>query len=146
MQEAIMQSSIGAPHSIGVAGWGLRGPCLPPKFLEHIIILCLERRFPKQNSVIRVKIKILPPQNFWAVYPRATQLGAWVHNTHAVQCISIRIRLCLYERLWTGPALAGAGPSEQLCYDAILLSQACLMKMFQQNQKDGNKVDLYAQW
>jgi len=28
----IMQSRIGATHNIGVAGWGLRGPCFPPNF------------------------------------------------------------------------------------------------------------------
>jgi len=36
----------------------------PPKFLENIVILCFERRFSKQNSVIRLKSNILPPQNF----------------------------------------------------------------------------------
>ena len=29
----------------------------PPKCLEHIVILCFERRFSKQNSVLRQKIK-----------------------------------------------------------------------------------------
>ena len=33
---------------------------MPPKFLENII-LCFERRFSKQNSVIRLKPNILPP-------------------------------------------------------------------------------------
>jgi len=28
---------------------------MPPKFLENIVILCFERRFSKQNSVIRLK-------------------------------------------------------------------------------------------
>jgi len=35
---------------------------MPPKFLENIVILCFERRFSKQNSVIRLELKILPPQ------------------------------------------------------------------------------------
>jgi len=45
-----------------------------PKFLENIVILCIERRFPKQNSVIGLKSNILaslhflPPPNFWAGY------------------------------------------------------------------------------
>jgi len=34
---------------------------MPPKFLEHAVILCLERRYPEQNSVIRLKSNILPP-------------------------------------------------------------------------------------
>ena len=40
-------------------GWGM-----PPKFLEHIVILCFERRYLKQNSVIRLKSNILAPQIF----------------------------------------------------------------------------------
>jgi len=37
----------------------------PAIFLEHIVILCFEWWYPKQNSVIiRLKTKILPPQNF----------------------------------------------------------------------------------
>ena len=40
---------------------------MPPKFLEHVVILCFEGRFSKQNSVIRLKSKILaPPKNFLA--------------------------------------------------------------------------------
>ena len=41
---------------------------VPPKILENIVILCFERRFSKQNSVIPVKSNILaikffvPPQ------------------------------------------------------------------------------------
>jgi len=32
--------------------------------LEHIVILCFERRFSKQNSVIRQKSNILAPPKF----------------------------------------------------------------------------------
>jgi len=45
-----------------------------PKFLENMVILCFERRFFKQNRVIRLKSNILaplmflPPQNFRAGY------------------------------------------------------------------------------
>jgi len=52
MQETIMQSRIGAPHNIAVAKGGLKGPYLPQKFLEHVIILCLWRRFPKQKATL----------------------------------------------------------------------------------------------
>jgi len=34
---------------------------MPPKFLENMVILCFERRFSKQNSVIHLKSSILPP-------------------------------------------------------------------------------------
>ena len=40
----------------------------PPKFLEITVIFCFERRFSKQNSVIRLKSNILPPPNSWAGY------------------------------------------------------------------------------
>jgi len=35
-------------------GGGAKEPC-PPKFLENIVILWFQRRFSKQNSVIRLK-------------------------------------------------------------------------------------------
>ena len=37
---------------------GQRGHA-PQKFLENIVILCFERRFSKQNNVIRLKLNIL---------------------------------------------------------------------------------------
>ena len=46
--------------NIGVArGGGQRN-------LDNIVILCFERRFSKQNTVIRLKSNILPTPNFWA--------------------------------------------------------------------------------
>jgi len=36
------------------------------KFLEHIVILCLEKRYLKQNSVIRLKSNIFTQKNFFA--------------------------------------------------------------------------------
>jgi len=37
-----------------------------PKFLEHIVILCFERRYPKQNRVFQLKSNILVcPKFFW---------------------------------------------------------------------------------
>jgi len=53
---------------------GQRGHAPPLKFLENIVILCFERRFSKQNSVIRWKSnisatpKFFAPPNFWAGY------------------------------------------------------------------------------
>jgi len=35
--------------------------------LENIVILCFEKRFSKQNSVIRLKSNILAPPNFLAL-------------------------------------------------------------------------------
>jgi len=37
--------------------------------VEYIVILCFERRFSEQNSVIRLKSNIFPPTNFWLATP-----------------------------------------------------------------------------
>jgi len=49
-------------HSSNMRSQGGQRGHGPPKFLEHIVILCFERRFSKQNSDIRLKSSILPPQ------------------------------------------------------------------------------------
>jgi len=51
------------------------GGALTPKFLEYLVILCLERRYPIQNAVASLKLIILVPQNFWASY-------VTVHDAH----------------------------------------------------------------
>jgi len=65
------------PRCIGIDRGEPKGP-FPPNFLENIVILCFERRFSEQNSVIRLKSSILdsprifwPPPNFWAGYATA---------------------------------------------------------------------------
>ena len=37
---------------------------VPLEFLENTVILCFERRFSKQNSVIRLTSNILVPSKF----------------------------------------------------------------------------------
>jgi len=60
--------------NIGVARGG-KGAMFPPKFLENKVILCFERRFFKQNSVIRLKSNILPPPpNFGLATPLLANL------------------------------------------------------------------------
>jgi len=56
---------------------------MPQKYLENMGILCFERRFSKQNSVIRLKLNILVPKKFlgW--------LGHWCN----VQILLILSRL-----------------------------------------------------
>jgi len=51
-------------HSSNMRSQGGQRGHGPPKFLEHIVILCFERRFSKQNSDIRLKSSILPPPIF----------------------------------------------------------------------------------
>ena len=41
-----------------------RGTTALHKFLEYIVVLCFERRYPKQNSFFRLKSNILVPQIF----------------------------------------------------------------------------------
>jgi len=52
-----------------------------PKFLENIAILCFERRFSKQNSVIRLESNILASPNFWAGYAIDGTYTAGVRRT-----------------------------------------------------------------
>ena len=42
----------------------------PPKFLAHLVILCFERRWPKQNTVASLKSKDLPLQTslYWLLH------------------------------------------------------------------------------
>jgi len=49
----------------GHIGVARHNPFRPLKFLENIVIFCFEKRFSKQNSAIRIKSNILPP-NFFA--------------------------------------------------------------------------------
>ena len=41
---------------------GVQGGQESPKFLAYAFILCFETLYPKQNSAIRLKSNILPPQ------------------------------------------------------------------------------------
>ena len=43
----------------------------PPQVFEHIVILCFERWYPKENSGICLKSNILALPNFWAGYATA---------------------------------------------------------------------------
>jgi len=51
---------------------------MPPQNLENIVILCFERRFSKQNSVIRLKSNILAPTNFFAPKNFLAPQSFWV--------------------------------------------------------------------
>ena len=54
---------------------GVTGPC-SPKLFRTYVILCLERRYPKQNCAIRLKSNILPP-HFWAGYATGLRYSKW---------------------------------------------------------------------
>jgi len=56
------------PQSHKRSQWGAKG-AIPPKFLENIVMFCFERRFFKQNNVIRLKSNIFPPHIFGLAMP-----------------------------------------------------------------------------
>jgi len=47
----------------------------PPKFLAYFVILCFEKRCPKQSSLARLKLKYLPQKKFWAGYAIGENIG-----------------------------------------------------------------------
>jgi len=57
IQTPVILSFFNTMEPIGVAR-GAKWPMATPKFLENIAILCFERRFSKQNSVIRLESNI----------------------------------------------------------------------------------------
>jgi len=71
---------------IGLARGGKRATP-PKKILENIVILCFEKRFSKQNSVIRLKSSILAPPKFlgW--------LRHWVRSNICVVVVSIHVNI-----------------------------------------------------
>jgi len=72
---------------------------MPPKFLEYIVILCFERRYPIQNTVASQKSRILHHPIFRAGY--AT--GAWLSYEQnelnsATDCLYPKLLLLLQQR------------------------------------------------
>ena len=52
-----------------------------PKFLEYLVILRFEKRYPIQNTVARLKSKILAPPKVWAGYHAELRLGGSTLNS-----------------------------------------------------------------
>jgi len=46
-----------------------------PKFLAYLVVLCFQRRLPKQNFVARSKSKIWPIRKCWADYTTASRFA-----------------------------------------------------------------------
>jgi len=55
-----------------------------PKSLENVVILCFERRFSEQNSVIRLKSNILAPPKFFGPLKFLGWLRHWHHSLLAM--------------------------------------------------------------
>jgi len=66
---------------------------MPHKFLDHTVILCLERRYPKHNRIIHLKSDIIPLKklfypshilgwlrtNGFGILPSVQSLRNWVY-------------------------------------------------------------------
>jgi len=62
-----------------------------PKFLENIVILCFERRFFKQNSIIRLQSNILPHPKFFA----PPQYLGWLRHGRQAQYKNLLLKAIL---------------------------------------------------
>jgi len=60
----------------------------PSKFLEHMVILCFERHFSKQNSVIRLKSHISPQFLGWLRYCPWVENSRFDHGYIVAVCIT----------------------------------------------------------
>jgi len=100
--------------TIGVARGGAK-ESWPPKFLEKIVILCFERRFFKQSSVIRQKWNILSPQMFW--HPPNFWTG-YATGTHADILKHSLSRTEKFEEYQTYFMITGQGVVGT-CYDSL---------------------------
>jgi len=54
----------------------------PQKFSQHIVILCLETRYPKQNIVIHLNSNIWAPIKFFGSSQTFGQATLWVKTSH----------------------------------------------------------------
>jgi len=52
---------------------------MPPKILAHLVVLCIETRCPKPNTVARLKSNYLASQDFWAGYATGQNPGGVDH-------------------------------------------------------------------
>jgi len=55
---------------------------MTPQILENIVILCLKNRFSKQNSVIRLKSNIWPPQILGLATPLMSSSAIKIKYVH----------------------------------------------------------------
>jgi len=53
---------------------------MTPQILAYLVISCFERRYPKQNTVARLKLKFLPPSIFRLATPLVAERGKSFKN------------------------------------------------------------------
>ena len=87
---------------------------MPPKFLEYLVILCFERRYPIQNNVASLKSRIpptpnflSPPPKFWAGYatgrsPCDALYLRFVSSGMKLVALGVRTRACFSEAWCVG--------------------------------------------
>ena len=61
-------------------GQGEAGGNTPQKCLAYLVILCLEMRRHRQNTVARLKLNILTPLKFWVGYASVQTPSLLVHE------------------------------------------------------------------
>ena len=123
---------------------------MPSKFLENIVILCFERRFCKENRVIRLVSNSLPPPKIfglsnvvcyergllWTVLLWTWSVMNWsVMNVVCFQMWSVMNVVCNEcGLLWTGLLWTGllwtwsvmkAVCYERVCYERVCYEQVC---------------------
>ena len=79
---------------------------MPPTVLENIVILCFERRFSRQDSVIRLKLNILPLKRFGLATPLLLLLRNVVRDSDKffAYLFSLEVKL-----LWRNAFACGKG-------------------------------------
>jgi len=68
---------------------------MPPKFLENKVILCFERRYPKQNSVFRRELNIFAPTNFCAGYAILSRHRFFIIENFEQLALALKNRVAL---------------------------------------------------
>jgi len=79
---------------------------MPPTVLENIVILCLERRFSRQNSVIRLKLNILPLKRVGLATPLLLLLRNVVRDSDNFFASLFSLEVTL---LWRNASACGKG-------------------------------------
>jgi len=57
---------------------------MTPKFLAYLVILCFERRYPRQNIVTRLKSNVWQPKPFFAPLKILGLLSHWFKERHSI--------------------------------------------------------------
>jgi len=68
---------------------------MPPKCLENKVILCFERRYPKQNSVFHRELNIFAPTNVCAGYAILSRHRFFIIQNFEQLALALKNRVAL---------------------------------------------------